>query len=122
MALPEDNIDNPTTTISSSPHSISSGATIAFDPCEDDKIHKALKGIFFNPHNPQSILSPSPVVHLNCLKGNTPEGTFGYRTVVAEFEQDKSLHQVVWRCDGSSNTKAGKSPSPRKACVLVQCY
>jgi hypothetical protein len=92
------------------------------DPCGDAKIRRALKGIFPNPNNPQSILSPSPVVHLNCLKGNTPEGTFGYCTVVAEFEQDNAVRQAIRRYNAGNSTKAGKSPSPCKACMMVQCY
>jgi hypothetical protein len=96
--------------------SSSSGATTHI---ENATMRKAVAGIF--PTRIQSTLLSSPVVSLKSLKGAAPEGTFGYRTVVAEFEHDKSLRQVVWRYE-SSSTKASKFESPCKACVLVQCY
>jgi hypothetical protein len=96
--------------------SSSSGATI---PIENATMRKAVAGI--SPTRIQSTLLSSPVVSLKSLKGAAPEGTFGYRTVVAEFEHDNSLRQVVWRYD-SSSTKASKLANPCKACALVQCY
>jgi hypothetical protein len=106
----------PTAVMLASSSSSSSGATTHI---ENAIVGKAVAGIF--PTRIQSTLLSSPVVSLKSLKGAAPEGTFGYRTVVAEFEHDKSLRQVVWRYD-SSSTKASKFESPCKACVLVQCY
>jgi hypothetical protein len=60
--------------------SSSSGDTT---PIENATMRKTVAGIF--PTRIHSTLLSSPVVSLKRLKGAAPVGTFGYRTVVAEF-------------------------------------
>jgi hypothetical protein len=79
LALPEDNADNLTTTtsssITSSPHSISCEATIPLNPCEDAEIWTALTK--FGRHLTQP---PQPAIHPVTFTSGAPELSEGPHT------------------------------------------